>query len=105
MLLAVDVGNTNVVFALFEGREIRTRWRCRRTSSAVPAASIAGAVALTPRLTGEYRDELYEISSGAFSMFYVIAFLIILPAALGLLNPIIAAAAMPAARAQVGTCG
>lgn len=27
MLLAVDVGNTNVVFALFEGREIRSRWR------------------------------------------------------------------------------
>ncbi len=27
MLLAVDVGNTNVVFALFEGLEIRSRWR------------------------------------------------------------------------------
>src|SRR6188768_3423242 len=27
MLLAVDVGNTNVVFALFEAREIRARWR------------------------------------------------------------------------------
>lgn len=27
MLLAVDVGNTNVVFALFEGREIKSRWR------------------------------------------------------------------------------
>jgi type III pantothenate kinase len=27
MLLAVDVGNTNVVFAVFEGREIRARWR------------------------------------------------------------------------------
>ena len=27
MLLAVDAGNTNVVFALFEGRELRTRWR------------------------------------------------------------------------------
>jgi type III pantothenate kinase len=27
MLLAVDVGNTNVVFALFDGGEIRTRWR------------------------------------------------------------------------------
>ncbi len=27
MLLAVDIGNTNVVFALFEGREARTRWR------------------------------------------------------------------------------
>ncbi|GAA0730290.1 type III pantothenate kinase [Sphingomonas japonica] len=27
MLLAVDAGNTNMVFALVEGREIRARWR------------------------------------------------------------------------------
>ena len=27
MLLAVDAGNTNVVFALLEGRTIRARWR------------------------------------------------------------------------------
>ena len=27
MLLAADVGNTNVVFALFEGRAIKARWR------------------------------------------------------------------------------
>ena len=27
MLLAVDVGNTNVVFAVMEGRSIRARWR------------------------------------------------------------------------------
>lgn len=27
MLLAIDLGNTNVVFALFDGREIRARWR------------------------------------------------------------------------------
>ena len=27
MLLAADVGNTNVVFALFKGREIKARWR------------------------------------------------------------------------------
>jgi len=27
MLLAIDVGNTNVVFALFEGRAIKHRWR------------------------------------------------------------------------------
>lgn len=27
MLLAIDVGNTNVVFALFEGSDIRARWR------------------------------------------------------------------------------
>lgn len=27
MLLVIDAGNTNVVFALFEGRELKTRWR------------------------------------------------------------------------------
>ncbi|AZI37976.1 type III pantothenate kinase [Caenibius tardaugens NBRC 16725] len=27
MLLVIDAGNTNVVFALFEGQELRTRWR------------------------------------------------------------------------------
>ena len=27
MLLAIDLGNTNVVFALYEGRTIRARWR------------------------------------------------------------------------------
>lgn len=27
MLLGIDVGNTNVVFALFEGRQIMARWR------------------------------------------------------------------------------
>jgi type III pantothenate kinase len=27
MLLAADVGNTNVVFAVFDGREIKARWR------------------------------------------------------------------------------
>ena len=27
MLLAADVGNTNVVFALFDGRDIKARWR------------------------------------------------------------------------------
>ncbi len=27
MLLAADVGNTNVVFALFDGNQIKTRWR------------------------------------------------------------------------------
>lgn len=27
MLLAIDIGNTNVVFALFEGRQIKARWR------------------------------------------------------------------------------
>jgi type III pantothenate kinase len=27
MLLAIDAGNTNVVFALFDGREVKARWR------------------------------------------------------------------------------
>ena len=27
MLLAIDAGNTNIKFALFEGQEIKARWR------------------------------------------------------------------------------
>lgn len=40
----------------------------------------------TPNLSGEYRDELIQTSSAAFSLFYVLALLILIPAALGLLN-------------------
>lgn len=29
MLLAIDVGNTNMVFALHDGREVIAEWRCR----------------------------------------------------------------------------
>ena len=48
MLLAIDAGNTNVVFALFEGREIRTRWR----------------IATDPRRTGdEYAVWLMQLMS------------------------------------------
>jgi type III pantothenate kinase len=48
MLLAVDVGNTNVVFALFDGREIRARWR----------------IATDPRRTGdEYAVWLLQLLS------------------------------------------
>lgn len=46
MLLAVDVGNTNVVFALFSGREIKARWR----------------IATDPRRTGdEYATWLVQL--------------------------------------------
>jgi len=46
MLLAVDVGNTNVVFALFEGAEIKARWR----------------IATDPRRTGdEYATWLMQL--------------------------------------------
>ena len=46
MLLAVDAGNTNVVFALFEGGDIRARWR----------------IATDPRRTGdEYAVWLHQL--------------------------------------------
>ena len=46
MLLAIDAGNTNVVFALVDGREIKTRWR----------------IATDPRRTGdEYAVWLYQL--------------------------------------------
>jgi type III pantothenate kinase len=48
MLLAIDVGNTNVVFALFEGRTIKARWR----------------IATDPRRTGdEYAVWLMQLLS------------------------------------------
>jgi putative ABC transport system permease protein len=40
----------------------------------------------TARLTGEYRTSLLEITTGAMGLFYGIAILILIPAALGLLN-------------------
>lgn len=40
----------------------------------------------TPNLSGAYRDELIEMSTSAFGFFYVLALLILVPAALGLLN-------------------
>jgi type III pantothenate kinase len=46
MLLAIDVGNTNVVFALVDGREIKARWR----------------IATDPRRTGdEYAVWLHQL--------------------------------------------
>ncbi|MFC0683792.1 type III pantothenate kinase [Novosphingobium clariflavum] len=48
MLLAIDAGNTNVVFALFEGRTLRGRWR----------------IATDPRRTGdEYAVWLMQLLS------------------------------------------
>ena len=48
MLLAIDVGNTNVVFTLFEERQIKARWR----------------VATDPRRTGdEYAVGLMQLMS------------------------------------------
>ena len=48
MLLAVDVGNTNVVFALFEGRTIKARWR----------------IATDPRRTGDQRGNEQHLVDG-----------------------------------------
>lgn len=48
MLLAIDVGNTNVVFAIFEGRKLKARWR----------------IATDPRRTGdEYAVWLMQLLS------------------------------------------
>lgn len=48
MLLAIDVGNTNVVFAIFDGRKLKARWR----------------IATDPRRTGdEYAVWLMQLLS------------------------------------------
>lgn len=40
----------------------------------------------TGNITGKYRDELINVTNGAFVLFYAMAVLILIPAALGLLN-------------------
>ena len=64
MLLAADVGNTNVVFALFDGREIKARWRiatdARRTGDeyAVWLLQLLG-------LEGYKREDISQIIIGS----------------------------------------
>ena len=64
MLLAADVGNTNVVFALFEGRELKTRWRIatdpRRTGD-----EYAVWLLQLLEIEGYSRDDVTEIIIGS----------------------------------------
>lgn len=70
MLLAIDVGNTNVVFALFEGRTIKSRWR----------------IATDPRRTGDeyavWLMQLMEIEGFARSAVDQIIISTVVPRAL-----------------------
>jgi putative ABC transport system permease protein len=49
-------------------------------------AIVADYPQFTPHLTGEYRDEMMNYSTSAMGLFYGLAVLILIPAALGLLN-------------------
>lgn len=64
MLLAADVGNTNVVFALFDGREVKTRWRiatdARRTGD-----EYAVWLLQLLNLEGYSRDQVTQIIIGS----------------------------------------
>ena len=64
MLLAADVGNTNVVFALFEGRQIKARWRIatdpRRTGD-----EYAVWLLRLLELQGHARDDIDQIIIGS----------------------------------------
>lgn len=64
MLLAADVGNTNVVFALFDGREVKARWRiatdARRTGD-----EYAVWLLQLLNLEGYSRDQVTQIIIGS----------------------------------------
>ena len=50
MLLAIDAGNTNIVFALCDGDEIKARWRIAsmaRTWSASVIATVTNSTTAT----------------------------------------------------------
>ncbi|HVV12345.1 type III pantothenate kinase [Amycolatopsis sp.] len=59
MLLAIDVGNTNIVLGLFDGEELIADWRMR-----TDAQMTADELSLTMRgLLGSYADEVTGISA------------------------------------------
>ena len=60
MLLAVDAGNTNVVFALLEGRTIRARWRIA-TDPRRTADEYAVWLAQLLTLEGYTRDDVTQV--------------------------------------------
>ena len=39
MLLAIDVGNTNIVLGVFDGERLAESWRLRRCASGRPTSS------------------------------------------------------------------
>ena len=63
MLLAVDAGNTNVVFALLDGREIKTRWRIA-TDPRRTADEYAVWLAQLLELEGYSRDDVTQVIVG-----------------------------------------
>ena len=60
MLLAVDAGNTNVVFALVEGREIKARWRIA-TDPRRTADDYAVWLNQLLQLEGYARDDVHRV--------------------------------------------
>lgn len=63
MLLAVDAGNTNVVFALLDGREIKARWRIA-TDRRRTADEYAVWLAQLLELEGYSRDDVTQVIVG-----------------------------------------
>src|SRR3546814_16866968 len=65
MLLAIDAGNTNVVFALVKDREIRARWRIA-TDTRRTADEYAGWRHQLPALEGydSIRSEARRVGKG-----------------------------------------
>lgn len=61
MLLAIDVGNTNIVFAVFEGAVLRKSWRCRTDNASSAdeyAAFLAPLLQLERMCWGDISDVL-----------------------------------------------
>ncbi len=61
MLLAIDAGNTNVVFALLDGRSIKARWRIA-TDPRRTADEYAVWLAQLLALEGYTRDDVTRVA-------------------------------------------
>lgn len=63
MLLAIDVGNTNTVFALFDGEEMLADWRCATSSTRTADEYFVWLSHLFAHLGGEVQVDTAVVSS------------------------------------------
>ena len=65
MLLAIDVGNTNTVFALHDGTEVIAEWRCSTDRQRTADEELRRARAESAAIIAEARQEADDLRAQA----------------------------------------
>lgn len=90
-LAAIFISQDNLAVDFHKNEDVLLMVNLQPDADKAAAMAAIGTITedypqFTPHLTGEYRDDMMETTNGAFVLFYAVALLILIPAALGLLN-------------------